>query len=172
MRITQRACYNANADSEVMGGGPEILYFQSNPNLYQCDWIVDHSSLFFSWSIIDQPCRDSFRNTPRWFSYKYTNIGSFFKFFSHLVIIEYWAVFSVLYSRSLLVIYFKIAMCPSTEKMVSLQAVQRCAVELQPTSRSLLQCCCAYTTGCASTPCWAFRILLLNEESSEFLCNN
>ena len=81
---------------------------------------------------------------------------------------EYWAVFPVLDSRFLLVIYFKIAMCPSTEKMVSLQVVQRLVMELQPTSSSLLQGCCSYITGCASTPCWAFRILLLNVETSEF----
>ena len=120
-------------------------------------WLDCGSYFFiFYWSIIDQPCHDRFRYTPRWFSYKYIHIGSFFKFFSHLVITEYWAVFSVLYSRSLLVIYFKIEVCPLTEKMLSLQAVQICAMALQPTSGSLLQCCCTYTTGCASTPSGLF----------------
>ena len=58
------------------------------------------------WSTVDLQCCVSFRCTAKWISYTDTYVPSFFSFFSHLVITEYWFEFPMLYSRSLLLIYF------------------------------------------------------------------
>ena len=61
---------------------------------------------FFYWSVVDLQCCVSFRCTAKWISYTYTYIHSFLGSFPIYVITEYWVEFPVLYSRSLLVIYF------------------------------------------------------------------
>ena len=48
-----------------------------------------------------------FRYTAKWFSYADTYIHSFSNYFPIFVIVVYWVEFLVLYSRSLLIIYFK-----------------------------------------------------------------
>ena len=63
------------------------------------------------WIIVDQQCYVSSRCTAKWFSYTYTCYLFFFKFFSHLVITEYWAAFSVLYNRSFWLSVLNIAVC-------------------------------------------------------------
>ena len=58
------------------------------------------------WNIVDLQCYVSFRCAAKWFSYTYTCIYSFSNSFPIEVITEYWVEFPVIYSRTLLVIYF------------------------------------------------------------------
>ena len=58
--------------------------------------------IFFYWSIVDLQCHVSFRCTAQWFSYTYIYIYVIYI----SVKTKYWIYFPVLYSRSLLVIYF------------------------------------------------------------------
>ena len=60
---------------------------------------------YFYWRIVDLQCCVIFCCSAKWINYIYTYIHSF-RFYSHIVITEYWVEFPVLYSRSLLVIYF------------------------------------------------------------------
>ena len=62
--------------------------------------------IIFYWSIVDLQCCISFCYTAKWISYTYTYIHSFLDSFPIQVITEYWVEFPVLYSRSLLVVYF------------------------------------------------------------------
>ena len=55
---------------------------------------------------MDLQCCVSFRFTANWISYMYTYIHSFLDSFPIQAITEYWVEFPVLYSRSLIVIYF------------------------------------------------------------------
>ena len=61
--------------------------------------------VLFSWSISDLQCCVSFRCITKWLSYTYTCIPSFSDSFLIQFITEYWVEFSLLYSRSLLIIY-------------------------------------------------------------------
>jgi len=56
--------------------------------------------------MVDWHCCVSFRCAAKWFSYTYTCIYSFSNSFPIEVITEYWVEFPVIYSRTLLVIYF------------------------------------------------------------------
>ena len=56
------------------------------------------------WSIIDLQCCDNFCCMKKWFSYTCTCIHSLSDSFPQQIITEYWVVFSVLYSRSPLVV--------------------------------------------------------------------
>ena len=58
------------------------------------------------WSIVPLHCCVSFRCIAKSFSYIYTYIYSFSDSFPIQVITEYWIEFLVLYSRSLLIIYY------------------------------------------------------------------
>ena len=60
----------------------------------------------FYWSIADFQWCVSYRCTAKWISYTYTYIHSLLDSFPIQAITEYWVEFPVLYSRSLLVIYF------------------------------------------------------------------
>ena len=67
----------------------------------QSHWL----SYFFK-SIVDLQCCVNFRCTEKWISYTDTHIHSFLDSFPIQAIAEYWVEFPVLYSMSLLVIYF------------------------------------------------------------------
>ena len=75
--------------------------------------------LILYWGIVDEQCCVSFRCTAKWFSYTYTCISSFSNCFPLQVITKYWAELPVLYSRSLLVIYF-IYLCAQSLSHVQL----------------------------------------------------
>ena len=60
--------------------------------------------VLFSWSKSDLQCCVSFRCITKWLGYTYTCIPSFSDSFLIQFITEYWVEFSLLYSRSFLVI--------------------------------------------------------------------
>ena len=78
------------------------------PPLDWCQYILISifSFFFFFWSTIDLQCCVSFRCAAKWIYCTYTYIHSFLDSFHMLAITQYWVEFPVLYSRSLLVIYF------------------------------------------------------------------
>ena len=65
----------------------------------------------FYWIIIDLQYCICFRCTAKCFSYTYSYIHSFSDFFSHIDYHGILSEFSVLYSRSLLIIYFIYVAC-------------------------------------------------------------
>ena len=83
----------------------ETLYNGSSCNLFPAPVSFFFFLINFHWSIVDLHCV-SLRCTAKWFGYTYTYIHSFLDSFPIQVITEYWVEFPVLYSRSLIVIYF------------------------------------------------------------------
>ena len=69
--------------------------------------LIACSIFILYWIIVDLQSCVRIRHSAKWFSYAYTCIHSFSNYFPILVIEVYWVEFLVLYSRSLLVIYFK-----------------------------------------------------------------
>ena len=101
-----------------------ILVISSLCNSLSCSPLpIAGPSFNFYWSLVDLQCCISFRCTAKWISYTYTYIHSFLDSFPIQVITEYWEEFPVLYSRSLLVIYFiysSVCICQSQSPNLSL----------------------------------------------------
>ena len=82
---------------------PSFFSFLPSSKVY---WAFPFFFFHFYWSIIDLQHCVSFKCTAKWISYTYIYIHSF-RFLAHRdPSTEHWEEFPVLYSRSLLVIYF------------------------------------------------------------------
>ena len=73
---------------DVRGCVPQLLQVYWNATaevlLYQLAFLFFHLIFILYWSIVDLQCCVTFRCTAKWFSYTYTYIPSFLRFFSHI----------------------------------------------------------------------------------------
>ena len=81
-----------------------VLCFPASLPLAPPLFVLAHF-LFFNWSLVNLQCYVSLKCTAEWFSY--THIYILFQiFFSIICITRYWILFTVLYSKTLLLTYF------------------------------------------------------------------